>query len=110
MDMRAELTIPEELIEAIAERLTEKFFEKMKPLLSSHNNRANDDVIFDIKDLCKYLNVSEKWVYERTRFNEIPFFKIGNILRFRKRDIDKWIESYKVPAADTPKRPLRVVK
>lgn len=34
----------------------------------------------------------------RTRFNEIPFYKIGGQLRFSKKEIEKWLIGYKVPS------------
>lgn len=92
-------------IEAIAQRLKEI----LRPLLAN-NDRQEDDPIFDVKGLCNYLHVSDKWVYERTHLKEIPHLKVNGLLRFRKRDIDKWLNSFNVPAANTPERILRAVK
>ena len=65
--MKAELTLPPELVDEIAD----KVIEKLKSLIA-HNGKSEDDVIFDVKGLSKYLHVSEKWIYERTQFKEIP--------------------------------------
>ena len=73
--------------------------ENLKPLLSSNGSREND-VIFDVPGLAAYLKVSTKWIYERTHLNEIPYFKIGGHLRFKKSTIDKWLKSYHVPAVN----------
>ena len=97
MDLR--LNIPEALIEKIAQ----KVIKEIKPLLSNHENTDND-IIFDVKGLSEYLRVSDKWVYERTHLNEIPFIKVGGLLRFRKKDIDRWLNSYYTPAVDTSKK------
>ncbi len=103
--MEVKFNIPDELVEEIAQRV----ISKLMPLLSKQNNPDND-ILFDVKGLCEYLNVSDKWVYERTHQNEIPFIKVGGLLRFRKKDIDRWLNSYHTPAVDTPKRTLRAVK
>ena len=103
--MKAELIIPEELVNQIAD----KVFDKLKPLISG-NGKHEDDVIFDVVGLSQYLRVSTKWIYERTQFKEIPFKKIKGLLRFRKKDIDRWIDSYNVPAINSPERILRAIK
>lgn len=87
-------------IEAIASRVVEI----LRPLLSTEKT---EDVIYDVKGLCSYLNVSEKWVYERTHYKEIPHLKVNGLLRFRKRDIDKWLNSHNVPTVNAPVKALR---
>ena len=45
-----------------------------------------------IKELAKYLNVTERTIYNLLERGELPGFKVGANWRFRKEDIDKWIE------------------
>ena len=83
-------TLDQEDIQAIAEKVVEL----IRPMLSKHHDTGKEDNIFDVKSLCEYLKVSKRWIYERTRFHEIPFFRISKQeMRFNKHDIDKWIES-----------------
>jgi len=83
----------------------------LKPLLSRGPNSTKDDTILDVPGLCSYLNVSAKWIHERTHFKEIPYFKLSNKqLRFRKRDIDKWLESLKTPAINEFRGKLKAIK
>ncbi len=93
-------------IEAIAG----KVIEKLRPLISSNGKHDREDVIFDVPGLAKYLHVSRKWIYERTQFKEIPHQKVKGLLRFRKKDIDKWLNSHNVPAINTPERILKAIK
>ncbi len=102
--MKAELE--REDIQAIAQAVTEM----LKPILSGNGKHKAEDTIFDMKGLCDYLHVSDKWVYERTHLKEIPHLKVNGLLRFRKKEIDKWLNSFNVPAASTPERILRAVK
>jgi excisionase family DNA binding protein len=60
----------------------------IKPLLSTKEETA---VVFSVEELAAYLRVSVKWVYDHT--NELPHFKLGGLLRFKKNDIDRVIES-----------------
>lgn len=104
--MKIELTLPPELVDLIVDRL----FEKIKPFLAGNGKQDAENTIFDVKSLCNYLKVSRQWVYERTHMKEIPHTKINGQLRFRKKDIDKWLNSYNVPATSTPERALKAVK
>lgn len=94
-------------IEAIAQRV----LELLKPLVTRNGNQKADDTIFDIKGLSDYLKAPEGWIYERSRFKEIPHYKVGNRLRFRKSEIDKWLTAFNVPAVGIPKKaPKRAFK
>jgi excisionase family DNA binding protein len=76
---------------------------KVADLLRPHlNNGKNGDqnTIFDVEDLAEYLKVSKKWVYERTHLKEIPHIKVNGVLRFSKKEIDKWLIGYKVPSVN----------
>lgn len=50
------------------------------------------DEILTIKELSSYLKTSEKTIYRLLSKNEIPAFKVGNVWRFKKEGIDKWIK------------------
>ncbi len=85
------------------EQIALKVVEMLIPVIASNGNKkANDDVIFDVKRLQAYLNVSDKWIYERTHLNELPHLKIKGLLRFRKNDIDKWLDKYIIPLVSEP--------
>ena len=100
------MELPQEFVSQIVEGL----YLKLKPLIVKSNRSAVDDTIFDVKALCKYLSVSEKWVYERTHLKEIPHLKINGLLRFRKKEIDKWLDSYHIPVINRSVGILMAVK
>jgi len=45
-----------------------------------------------IRELGAYLNIPEKTLYRIAAEGKVPGFKIGASWRFRKSEIDKWIE------------------
>lgn len=90
--------------------ITSAVFEMLKPIISCNGKREAEDKIFDVEGLAGYLKVSHKWIYERTQFKEIPYLKVKGLLRFRKKDIDKWLDSHKTPAIKTPERILSHVR
>ena len=76
----------------LIDTIVEKVFEKLKPLLNnSHDSKDNE--LMDVKGLAEYLKVKESWVYEKIHTKQIPFQKAGRFPRFRKKNIDKWLEN-----------------
>jgi PTS system nitrogen regulatory IIA component len=50
-----------------------------------------DDNILTIEEVAKYLRVSERTVYDWAQKGEIPAGKIGTVWRFKKSEIEKWV-------------------
>lgn len=53
-----------------------------------------------IKELAKYLDLSEGTLYKKVSNNEIPYAKLGNLLRFPKWAIDQWVSENTVKPPD----------
>ena len=103
--MKAELNINTQELE---ERVAQRVVKALKPLLSG---KGEDHNLFTVKGLAEYLGISQKWVYERVQFKEIPYYKLGGSLRFKKSAIDRWLEeTCKTPAVNSPAGPLKAVK
>ena len=51
-----------------------------------------DSDIMTIREVAEYLKLSEKTAYRHAAAGKIPGFKIGGAWRFRRGEIDKWIE------------------
>ena len=48
-----------------------------------------------VREVATYLNVDEKTVYRLAKRRELPGFKVAGTWRFKKGDIDQWIEDRK---------------
>ena len=103
--MKAEIKIDSE---NLINEISQKVIKAIKPLFG--NAKAEADTILTVKTLAKYIEVSDQWVYERVHLKEIPFIKIGKFPRFRKSDIDQWLDSLKTPALNRPPTPIKVIK
>jgi excisionase family DNA binding protein len=93
--LKAEFKIPPEFIEEIVEKLVIR----LKPYLSV-SGKKEEDVIFDVEELAKYLKVESSWVYNQISQKTLPYFKTGKYVRFRKKEIDAWINSQMVKPVD----------
>jgi PTS system nitrogen regulatory IIA component len=50
-----------------------------------------EDDILTIEEVAKYLRVSERTVYDWAQKGEIPSGKIGTVWRFKKVEIERWV-------------------
>ena len=89
----------------LAQEIAQEVIKAIRPILMK--NKAEDDKLFTVDSLSEYLEVSKGWVYERTHLKEIPYMKVGRFPRFRKRDIDKWLDSLKTPSLGPLSRSLK---
>ncbi|MEU6921294.1 helix-turn-helix domain-containing protein [Streptomyces sp. NPDC046631] len=48
--------------------------------------------LMTVDDVAEYLNVPESWVYGNWKCKEIPFRKVGQSLRCRPTDLDRWLD------------------
>jgi len=53
-------------------------------------NKTLDDGFWDIEDLSNYLKVKIKTLY--AMIHDIPHYRVGKLIRFRKPEIDSWME------------------
>ena len=52
-----------------------------------------DEKLMTVQDVADFLAVPKRWVYEKTRFNQIPVCRVGHYCRFRRSDIEQWLLS-----------------
>ncbi len=50
-----------------------------------------DDTILTIEEVAKYIKISERTIYDWAQKGDIPAGKLGNVWRFRKSEIDHWV-------------------
>ena len=57
----------------------------------------NDDIM-TVKELAEYLKIAKNTAYRFALEKRLPGFKVGEIWRFRKSQIDLWISAQKQKA------------
>lgn len=45
---------------------------------------------------CWYLSVERDWLYDKVEKNEIPYAKVGRMLRFKQSELDEYMEERRV--------------
>ena len=54
-----------------------------------------DTDIMTIREVAEYLKLKEKTTYRLVSERELPGFKVGGSWRFKRQDLEKWIEKQK---------------
>ena len=54
-----------------------------------------EKIFLSINELVQYLDMKKSSLYSKVERKEIPYYKIGRLVRFKKSDIDLWIEKFK---------------
>jgi len=65
-----------------------------------------------IGELSKYLNLKRSTLYGLVESGELPHYKIGRLIRFRKSDVDRWMEDHRrenIKLEEKAKRILKVI-
>jgi len=53
----------------------------------------DNDRLLNMDEAASLLNIKKSTVYSLVMRREIPVVKIGRLSRFRRQDLDRWIES-----------------
>jgi excisionase family DNA binding protein len=72
----------------------------------------SDEVFLTTEEVLEYLQVNLRTVYRLIKAGKIPAVRVGRQWRFRKRDIDAWLDSQRArgtvgPEPAKPSRPSR---
>jgi excisionase family DNA binding protein len=67
-------------------------------------NLPTDEVFLTTEEVLEYLQVNLRTVYRLIKAGKIPAVRVGRQWRFRKRDIDAWLDSQRSRSADSVPR------
>ena len=53
-----------------------------------------------VKELAEYLGIKDKTVYTWVHMRKIPYVKMGGLVKFDLKKIEKWVKEREVEAVD----------
>jgi excisionase family DNA binding protein len=68
-------------------------------------NLPTDEVFLTTEEVLEYLQVNLRTVYRLIKAGKIPAVRVGRQWRFRKRDIDAWLDSQRTQSGAPPAPP-----
>jgi excisionase family DNA binding protein len=91
---------------------TQKIAQQLATLLKGQfeGTFSESPEIMDVEALANYLSVKTDWLYKQVQHKSIPHFKAGKLVRFRRREIDSWIEKRSLPVTRSVSPKLKAVK
>lgn len=63
-----------------------------------------------IDNVSDYLNIKKKTIYAMTASMDIPYYRIGRLIRFKKDEIDAWMETRKVVKVDSDQKAKNILR
>lgn len=80
-----------DLIEAIRSDIREGLREELLAELQPEIERRLYSNIFDVKELCQYLKVSDRTIRRMIKEDGLPHFMQRGQFYFRQESVDRWI-------------------
>ena len=65
-------------------------------------NFPNDEIFLTTEEVLEYLQVNLRTVYRLIKAGKIPAVRVGRQWRFRKRDIDAWLDTQRPRGGGAP--------
>ena len=63
-----------------------------------------------INELSLYSGLKKSFLYSQVEAGDIPHYKIGRLIRFKKEDFDTWMEGHKVDVGSTDRKAQQILK
>ena len=70
-------------------------------------NFPNDEIFLTTEEVLEYLQVNLRTVYRLIKAGKIPAVRVGRQWRFRKRDIDAWLDTQRPRGERSPSDDVR---
>jgi len=64
----------------------------------------------NVEQLSRYLGIKKSNIYAKVRRREIPFYRVGRLIMFKKEEIDAFMDKCRVECFDIKKEAERVMK
>jgi excisionase family DNA binding protein len=59
------------------------------------SDKAEETRLLSVRDVAKMMDISTRTVYELVSKNQLPSIRIGSIIRFDVRDIQRWMDHHR---------------
>ena len=69
-----------------------------------------EKVYLNIDELSQYLGIKKSNIYAKVERKEIPFYRWGRLIMFKKDEIDSFMEKCRVECFDIKKEAERIMK
>jgi len=93
-----------EFLDALADLLTEKYFERMDDRMKKIPELRR---LITAKEASQFLSLSKETVYRMASMKKLPYLKIGDRVLFDVKALDRWIEKHTIREKEWKREELR---
>jgi excisionase family DNA binding protein len=68
------------------------------------------DKFLTVLDVASLLSVRPSTVYQWVSSGQIPHYRLGRIMRFKRKDLEAWVEGFRKERADEERKAREVVR
>jgi len=92
--------------------IKEQKAENQRPEPQTETNQIQDSSqgYENVQDMAEYLATKPSTIYALVERKEIPFYKVGRLIRFRRVEIDQWMQAHKEPVVDAMVEARKVIR
>lgn len=69
-----------------------------------------DKDFLTIDELSKYWGIKRSTLYQKVERREIPFYRFGRLIRFKRADIEMWTEGFRNEPVDSDHEAKRFIR
>ncbi len=86
--------------------------ENQRPEPQAEMNQIQDSSqgYVNVQDMAEYMAIKPSTIYALVERKEIPFYKVGRLIRFRRVEIDEWMHAHKEPVVDVKMEAKKVLR
>ena len=63
-----------------------------------------------ITELSEYVNIKRSTLYSMVESGEIPHYRVRRLIRFKKQDVDAWMENHRLEGANVNKKAKGILR
>jgi excisionase family DNA binding protein len=67
-------------------------------------------VFLTINEISEYLNLKRSTVYSMVEAGEVPYYRIGRLIRFKQDEVDRWMDEHGKGCVDVKREVKRILK
>jgi excisionase family DNA binding protein len=69
-----------------------------------------DSNFLTIQEVSQYLHIKPATLYSKVGGGEIPHYKVGRLVRFKREDIDRWMEDHRRDPHDADRKAEAILR
>ncbi|MEW6377097.1 MAG: helix-turn-helix domain-containing protein [Thermodesulfobacteriota bacterium] len=76
----------------------------------SEERSTGPEEFLTVLDVASLLNVRPSTVYQWVSSREIPHYRFGRIVRFKRKDLEAWVEGFRKEREDDTKKVIEILR